>query len=67
MTLSDELDLVNSLLERAAASGTAEWQEGQHRVKRYSLKELLDWKRQLEQRIDQAGNPLTMPIREVNL
>ena len=63
MTPEEELDLVNSLLRKAASGGgVAEWQEGQHKVKHYSIRELLDWRDRLQNEIYQSTNGITMPV-----
>lgn len=68
MTPQEELDLVNTLITQAASNGgVAEWQEGAHRVKHYDLRQLLEWKRDLENRVYQASHRITMPVRGVNL
>jgi hypothetical protein len=68
MTPQEEVDLVNTLLEQAGSNGgVAEWQEGAHKVKHYSLRELLAWKREAEERLYQSSHRITMPVREVNL
>lgn len=68
MTKTEELALINTLLQAAADNGgVAEWQEGAHKVKHYSLRDLLAWKERVENELYQSTNRITMPIREVNL
>lgn len=68
MTPEEELDLVNSLIRSAASGGgVAEWQEGPHKVKHYSIKELLDWRDRLQNEIYQSNNGITMPVIDANL
>ena len=68
MTPAEELALVETLLRNAATNGgVAEWQEGAHRAKTYSIPQLLAWRQDVQNRIVQEGSPLTMPVREVNL
>ena len=68
MTPEEELALVDSLLAQAASNGgVAEWGEGPHRVKNYSLRELLDWKRVAENKVYQSSHRITLPIRQVDI
>lgn len=66
MTLAEELDLVNALLLQAASGGgVAEWQEGAHKVKHYSLKDLLDWRDRVDNALFQSQGGMTMPVVDV--
>ncbi len=68
MDREEELALVNTLLRQAAGNGgVAEWQEGQHKVKHYSIRELLDWRDRLENDIYQSTNGITMPVTDAIL
>lgn len=68
MTKQEELDLIDTLLQQAAnRGGVAEWQEGAHRVKHYSLADLLKWKERVENELYQETHRVMLPIRGVNL
>jgi hypothetical protein len=58
------LDAVNAQILALTTGGIAEWQEGSHRVRHCSLRELLDMKRELENAIASAaaGGIIVVPI-----
>lgn len=70
MTDAELLALVDAQIAALLSGGAVqEWSEGGHQVRHMKLGELMQLKRELENRIAQAasGGMMCMPIREVDV
>lgn len=68
MTPEEELVYINSAIQTLLSGGAvAEWQEGPHKVKHQSLKELWARRDELQNQIYQSNNGITMPVIDANL
>ena len=62
------LTLVDDAIAAILAGGAPKrWQEGSHQIEHYSLLELYELKRTIEDRIADSSGPIFRPVREVNL